>query len=39
MVKYKTEIRNLPDKELKGLVVRMLIDLMRIDKHNENFKK
>ena len=39
MVKYKTEISNLPDKEFKGLVVRILIDLMRIDKHNENFKK
>ena len=39
MVKYKTEISNLSDKELKDLVVRMLTDLMKIDKHYENFKK
>ena len=34
------QINNLPDKEFKALVIRMLMELRkRIDKHSENFNK
>ena len=34
----ETKINNLPDKEIKALVIRMLNELWkRIDEHNENF--
>ena len=36
----ETEINNLPDKEYKLIVIRMLGDLRRrIDEHSENFNK
>ena len=36
----ETEISNLPDKEFKALVIKMLTELgKRIDEHNENFNK
>ena len=36
----ETEKNNLPDKEFKTLVIRMLAGLgTRIDKHSENFKR
>ena len=36
----KTEINNLPDKEYKLIIIRMLTDLgRRIDKYSENFNK
>ena len=36
----KTQINNLPDKEFKALVIRMLTELgKRIDKHSENFNQ
>ena len=36
----ETEINNLPDKEFKALVLRMLTELgKRIDKHSENLNK
>ena len=36
----ETEIKNLPDKGFKTLVIRMLTELgKRIDEHSENFNK
>ena len=36
----ETEINNLPDKECKALVLRMLTELGKsIDEHSENFNK
>ena len=36
----ETEINNLPEKEFKALVIRMLIDVgKRIDEHSDNFNK
>ena len=36
----KTEINNLPDKEFKALIIRMLTELGKImDEHNENLNK
>ena len=36
----KTEINNLPDKEFKALVIRILTELgKRIDEHSKNFSK
>ena len=36
----KTEINNLPDKEFKALVIRMLIEFgKRRDERSENFNK
>ena len=36
----ETEIHNLPDKEYKLIVIRMLPDIgRRIDEHSENFNK
>ena len=37
-INNEREIKNLPDKELKTLVLRMLIDLeKKIDGHSDNF--
>lgn len=34
------EINNLPDKEFKEMVIKMLIDLgSRMDEYNDNFNK
>ena len=39
-INNKTEINNLPDKEFKALMIRMLTELRkRIDEHSENFNK
>ena len=36
----ETEISNLPDKEFKVMVIKMLTDLGRkMDEHSENFNK
>lgn len=32
-------MNNLPDKEYKALVIRMLTELKRLDEHSENFSK
>lgn len=36
---YKMDISNLPDKEFKDMVIKMLNDLRIIDKYSENFHK
>lgn len=33
------EIRNLPGKEFKAIVIKMFTKLRRIDEHSENFNK
>lgn len=36
----ETEVSNLPDKQFKRMVIKMLPEFGgRIDKHNENFKE
>ena len=36
----KMEVSNLPDKDFKVMVIKMLIELgRRIDEHSENFNK
>lgn len=39
-LKYKQQIKNVSDKELKALVIKMLTEIeKRIHEHSENFNK
>ena len=35
----KVKISNLPDKEFKIMIIKMVTDLRRMDEHSEKFKK